>query len=474
MSTRIAFKIIAVLALVIACSTERSTTPNTNQPPETHLFLRLSDSLQYPGETVSMQVLHWYGDDPDGEVVGYEWCWDDTSAWDYTVEVMDTFFVPIRVAHDTFTFYIRAVDNDSLRDPSPDHVAFPIRNSPPEVEFPIDFTQRYSREIYTCFSYFTIGWTGTDPDGNETITHYEWYLADSSFFPDSSDIDTLSWNHLDSLATRKVFNDLTPGSYRFFLRCQDVAGAYSEIVFYPDTIDGVWNVKEPVGEALLIDDNIYFFATDSANFNEALSRVYGEGNYSTWNVTQRISYYPQDIFATLSLFDKVVWNGSSYPHFLEAQSALTNYLADGGHLLISSTHAGADSTIYPFLPIDSVVTDYISRVFTVTLPDTSHASYDFDIPPGYPDSLKSPHPLSYSYGFDPGPPSGLIPEEYHDEYPAQALYVYGQDTVAARFPPYTVDQPQSAQIIYFSMYFFDCVENDGFYDLMETILTEEF
>ena len=176
----------------------------------------------------------------------------------------------------------------------------------------------------------------------------------------------------------------------------------------------------------------------------------------------------------MSLFDIVVWNGSSYPHFLEAQTALTNYLADGGKLLISSTHANQDTTIYPFLPIDSVLTDAISRVFTITLPDTSSPSYPFDIPPGYPDTLRSPHPLSYSYGFDPGPPSGIIPEEFHDDFPAQPIYVYNQDTVAARFPAYTAADPQEARVIYFSMYFFDCIEDDGFYDLMETILTEEF
>lgn len=475
---------IAIFGAVLTCSTEKSTTPNPNMPPDTHLYLRLGFtdryldySQSYLGETVSMQILHWYGDDSDGEVEGFEWSWDVKAGWNYTTAFMDTFYVPIRVAQDTFTFYIRAIDNMGLKDPTPDYMAFPIRNSPPEVSFPIDFVQRYSREVYTCFSHFTIGWSGSDLDGDITITQYEWYLADSSFFPDSTDIDTMSWNYLDSLATSKVFDDLAPGSYRFFLRCRDVAGAYSDIVFYPDTVDGVWNVKEPVGSVLLVDDNIYFFTSDSVNFNQALTNVYGAGNYSTWNITDRISYYPQDILATLMLFDIVVWNGSSYPHFRESQTALTEYLAEGGHLLISTTHAGQDSTIYPFLPVDSVITETISRVFTVTIPDTTDTLlYEFTIPPGYPDTLRSPQPLSYSYGFATGPPPGLIPEEYRDDYPAQAIYVFGQDTVAARYPPYADDDGnvQSAQIIYFSMYFFDCIVNDGFYDLMDIILTEEF
>ena len=72
-SLRAGFFIVIALGLVLACSTERSVSPDANMPPETHLFLQLSDSIQYPGETVSMQVLHWYGDDPDGEVAGFEW-----------------------------------------------------------------------------------------------------------------------------------------------------------------------------------------------------------------------------------------------------------------------------------------------------------------------------------------------------------------------------------------------------------------
>ena len=105
------FILLFVLGFIYSCSTERSTSSTGNLPPETHLFLRLSDSVQYPGETTSRQVLHWYGDDPDGEVVGFEWRWEQDSSWTYTTESVDTFFVPIRVAQDTFTFYIRAIDD---------------------------------------------------------------------------------------------------------------------------------------------------------------------------------------------------------------------------------------------------------------------------------------------------------------------------------------------------------------------------
>lgn len=468
--------VVAAMALALSCDTERSLTPNANQPPETHLFLHFSDTLHLPGETTSMQVLHWYGDDADGEVVSFEWTWDDTSSWIGTTLVTDTFYVPITVPQDTFTFYIRAVDNSGLKDPTPDHISFPIRNSPPSVILPIDFTQRYGRTVYNCFSYFSIGWSGSDPDNDATITGYYWYLADSSFAPwdsittdsiwwNQTTLDTMSWGRLDSLVSLKIFNNLEPGSYRFFLRCRDVADAYSSIVFYPDNVAGAaWNVMPVQGNVLYIDDNNYFFPTDSTNINGSLSDIYGEGNYSSWNVTARISFYPRDIENTLKLFDIVVWNGSSYPHFRESVEPITSYLAAGGHLLAFSTQARADTTIYPFLPMDSVTTTSIARIFNL---------YKFDSAPDtYPDTLISPAPLSYSYAFRPAPPSGLLPQ------PTEPLYYCVQDndtlTIAARYPAHGQSQWIPAQVVYFSLYVFDCNQNNRFYDLMRLILTQEF
>jgi len=466
------------LGLLMSCTTNRSLQPNTNHPPETHLFLQFSDTLQYPGETTSMQVLHWYGDDPDGEVVGFEWAWDDTSQWTFTTDVDDTFFVPITVPQDTFTFYVRAIDDKGLKDPAPDFLSFPIRNSPPTVSFPLDFIQRYSRTTYDCFSYFSINWSSSDLDGDVTITGYDWYLADSSFHPwvvlpdgaawDSVTIDTMTWNHLDSLTTIKFFDDLHPGSYRFFLRCRDVADAYSNIVFYPDTVAGsAWNVMPVVGTVLFVDDDRNAPMLDSI-IPVTLRMIYPDG-FSTWNVIDRISYSPRDIEETLKLFDKVVWHGGSRPHFKEAADAIASFVGAGGNLLAFSTQARDDTTIYPFLPIHDIDTVQVGRAFKIIKVPGVGADYpdtlwSLSSDPRYPS-----WPLGRSYGFTPGPPSGLIPR------PAQALYTQAADaypniidTVAARFPAW----PEPADIVYFSMELFACQEQ--FYDLLSFILEEEF
>lgn len=461
---------ILILTLVFACSTERTLKPNANLPPETHLYLQFSDTLQLPGVSTSMQVLYWYGDDADGSVAGFEWTWDDTSAWTYTTDVMDTFYVPIRVPLDTFTFYIRAIDNAGMKDPTPSHISFPIRNSNPTVAFPVDFVRNFSTVTYKCFSYFSISWRGSDPDGDATITGYDWYFADSSFEPaltDTSVWNNLAWNHLDSLATLEIFNDLQPGSYRFYIRCKDVAGAHSPIISYPgvDSLGhalGSFRVMPKNGTVLFVDDDRYATISDSI-INTALDEVCGPDGYSIWNTIDRISYYPRDIEQTLRLFDKVIWHGGSYPHFRQASDAISNYLGAGGHLLAISAYNENDTTIYPFLPLDSMT---VRNILYRSMSVSRAVGVDTTL---YPAVLSTPRgqPLFFSIGFRPAAPAALLPRPVEPLY-WQMTSDHDSAIVAARFPA----APDEAQVIYFSMHLYDCT--DQFIDLMRNILTREF
>jgi hypothetical protein len=469
-------------ALLLACSTDRTTGNLANIPPETHLYLVFADTLQLPGESTSMQVLHWYGDDPDGEVVGYEYRWNYDSSWIFTTDVTDTFFVPIRVPVDTFTFSVRAVDNSGLRDETPAHLSFPIINSHPTVIFPVAFTQNYSHTVYNCFSYFSINWSGSDPDGDATITGYYLYLADSSFhvpidsvhngrrYWNRDELDAINWERVDSLTTIKVFNDLQPGSYRFFLRCRDVADAYSDPIIYPDT-DGAWNVKPVVGSVLFIDDDRYAPSNIDIDIDSSLTHIYGPNNYSTWVAYNGMSYNPRDIEETLKLFPVVVWHGGSYPHFRTSGDAINRYIASGGHLLAFSTQRyEGDTTIYPFMPIDTFTTPRIGRSFTlVRVPGA---------PGGYPDTLSSnvpgfpSYPLSKSSGFRPGSPAGLLPGTFEALYTQRADFNPSQvDTVAARYPASNGGTVR-AQVIYFSAELYLCSARFG--ELLSYILQQEF
>jgi hypothetical protein len=471
---------LTLAAAFFACSTDRTTGTMANIPPETHLYLVFADTLQLPRESTSMQVLHWYGDDPDGEVVGYEYRWNYDTSWTFTTDVTDTFFVPIRVPLDTFTFAVRAVDNAGLRDQTPAHLSFPVINSRPTVSFPISFVQNYSHVVYTCFKYFSINWTGSDPDGDATITGYYWYLADSSFhvpidsvhngrrYWNREELDAMPWERLDSTRSSIAFDSLQPGSYRFFMRCRDVADAYSDPIMYPDT-DGAWNVLPARGSVLFVDDDRYASNIDE-DIDSSLTHIYGADNYSTWVTINRVSYNPRDIEETLKLFPVVLWHGGSYPHFREASDAITGYVASGGHLLVFATGRNAgDTVIYPFMPVDTFTTPRMDRSFTlIRVPGA---------PYGYPDTLLSNvpwpgYPLGKSSGFRPGSPPGLLPGAVEALYTQTAVFNPSQvDTVAARYPASNGGTVR-AQVIYFAAEVYLCAA--GFEELMSYILQEEF
>jgi hypothetical protein len=472
---------LALAAVFFACSTDRTTSALGNLPPETHLYLVFADTLQLPRETTSMQILHWYGDDPDGEVVGYEYRWNYDTTWTFTTDVTDTFFVPIRVPLDTFTFAVRAIDNTGMRDETPAHLSFPVVNSHPTVSFPIAFVQGYSHTIYNCFSYFSVNWSGSDPDGDATITGYYWYLADGSFqvpidsvrsgrrYWNQEALNAIDWQRLDSTRSSIAFDSLQPGSYRFFMRCRDVADAYSDPIIYPDT-DGAWNVLPVVGSVLFIDDDRYASAIDTVIPN-SLSAIYGPGNFSTWVAYNGMSYNPSDIEETLKLYPMVIWHGGSYPHFRTASDAITKYVGAGGHLLAFSTQRyEGDTTVYPFMPVDTFTTARVGRSFTLLRVPGA--------PAGYPDTLSSnvpgypSYPLSKSSGFRPGSPSGLIPGTFEALYTQRADFNPTQvDTVAARYPASNGGAVR-AQVIYFSAELYLCSARFG--ELLSYVLEQEF
>ena len=76
--------LLILLFFLVMCDTnpfhpDKESQPVDNQPPETYLFLFLptdstagQDSLVAPGiaTTPSKQIIHWWGEDKDGQVVG--------------------------------------------------------------------------------------------------------------------------------------------------------------------------------------------------------------------------------------------------------------------------------------------------------------------------------------------------------------------------------------------------------------------
>jgi len=108
---------VAVVALAMAGGCDWFNDPSQiNLPPDTTIT-SCPSPLVPPGDDVTIE---WEGSDPDGQVVDYQWTFDDTLGGT-TVETSMLFE---EVEEGTHTFTVASVDNDGEVDASPAECAF--------------------------------------------------------------------------------------------------------------------------------------------------------------------------------------------------------------------------------------------------------------------------------------------------------------------------------------------------------------
>jgi len=357
-----------------------------NIPPETYLFLFFKNDtliqtdtiyneldtlivqdtvIQMLDTTSSKQIIHWWGEDPDGEVIGYYYKWNFQDTFTFTTKESDTFYVPIRSAYDVFEFYVKAVDNDSSVDLTPAKIVLPVFNSPPHVEFRLNSNPQAPEGNPNVVAYTfptrTFVWDATDPDGNNTITEILWALD-----------DTTEWNVIKRdedgyLPDQLTLTDIEPGYHTFYLKVRDIASAESEVIMFPDTTDdevpNYWCVKPVLGEVLLVDDfaQDQQYKTTQKYYRRILSEVLDdtfsvwEIGSSSWNVQNSLPYTQIDIEANLNYFKKVIWfSHLGRPHISQAGLAITKYIAKGGKIFITNANEEVPDTTWTFTDIDSV------------------------------------------------------------------------------------------------------------------------
>ena len=263
------------LALLVLAGCSKTGVLAPDLPPETIVF------VTGPVDTVGHIVhLHWLGNDPDGEVVGYEFKWIyetggqpagyDSSLWTSTARTDSTFTVYTPAGYSMPTFVVRAVDNAGNVDPTPARETFQFRNAPPQVALagnpPVPAT---------TFPVVTIRWTSSDPDGNIANAHYLIWLDANSATPQMAPAGN------QFTLTPDFFKDpggaFVAGPHTVHVLAVDDGGAAS----LPDS--ATWNVTLPVGEVLLVDEVPSSFATASAidgMYRNALTRQLGAGQYS--------------------------------------------------------------------------------------------------------------------------------------------------------------------------------------------------
>jgi hypothetical protein len=254
----VCFAIILISAgiIFISCTEEITGNLTQNKPPETSVFVQ-ADSLNL---TLSLQTIYWDGRDEDGFVIGFYYTWEENPQpgdWIWTTKRSETFPLQISGTDTTYTFRVKAVDNDSIEDPTPAEQVFPIKNSHPEISW-----TSLSQIPDTTFTIAAFSWNASDLDGDTTIALFEYSLD-----------DTLNWNTIEGFRRRLILNadsGLTVGDHSFFIRAVDVAGAKSPIIKMPENPNANWHVQAPRGRYLLIDD--FEDESSSNNFPDAFYR----------------------------------------------------------------------------------------------------------------------------------------------------------------------------------------------------------
>ncbi|MBL7073951.1 fibronectin type III domain-containing protein [candidate division KSB1 bacterium] len=353
-----------IFTALFGCSRRIADSPYENQPPETHVFLDPDSSLN---STSSIQVIYWSGDDKDGLVKGFYYIWEGgaiDSEWVWTTENSDTFHLRFLGDSALFTFRIKAMDDDLLTDPTPAQLVFPVHNTLPEIKFPplCDVPET----TFTVASFF---WEGHDFDGEETIQKYQYVLEDTS--NPSLYVDILPDT---TFVTLTEADGLTPNqSHVFYVRAVDLAGAASPFIRMPRDTNGVWYVREPKGDYLIIDD--YKTEDGSGEFYRSLlDSLVGPGNYSVWDIKRDedgtggpdlLPYFPyseQIVFnftESIKLFDRIMWYADDDPNLSLAKGGLPQFKASGGKVLFTTafsenfTNLGNLSV---FSPVDSMGT----------------------------------------------------------------------------------------------------------------------
>jgi hypothetical protein len=337
--------------LFSACNDRVTDALKQNQPPETHLFLQPDSQL---ATSTSRQILHWWGDDPDGRVVGFVYTFDSKAPeitewkagasdpfWTFTESNKDTFALRFGGQDTAFVFRIKAVDDQDAADPTSASQRFPVQNSPPIVNFAT------GTEIPdTTFTVATFAWIGSDLDGDNTIARYEYVL----------DNPNAAWTSLAATTTNLTLRQsdgLAPGRHILYLRAIDIAGTSSAIVRMPSSGDG-WVVIPPVGRYLVIDD---FLAESAATtfYRTVLDTLVR--NYSVLRIKDKTAPLRVLFQETLSLFDRVIWYADSQPNLELAGIVLPAFTSRGGKVIFSTLFTqffSQQGDPLAFSPVDSV------------------------------------------------------------------------------------------------------------------------
>lgn len=340
--------------IITSCKKEEFAGDATaNLLPETHM---LADTIQRSGDNrYRTQVLvQWWGNDADGFVTGYEVSLDGIN-WFFTTRQDSVFSLSLPAGKDTFDFpfYVRAIDNAGAKDLTPATLAYPVKNSAPDVRFIFasGTPGSPSRNPSKTFPVLRYSWEGSDPDGEDNIDHYELFLNDTTAAPyvlpaNASAVTFVGKNFAGAVTDCDVFiNNATVAlslpatgmklnEYNtVYIRSVDKVNAKSVFKATP----AVW-VKKPASDVLVVNAFINTFTKNTVQ-NFYLSNMVNVGVtvFDTLQATEQVannytelSTDPLTQSRVFALFKKILWFSDDADFSLSlAQKSTTEFFAKG-------------------------------------------------------------------------------------------------------------------------------------------------
>lgn len=349
---------------------------NPNQPPSTVLF------VNGPVDTVNHVVrLYWYGTDVDGDVVGYEWRFENPAApadtaWRFTTSTDSSFTIQTPAGFTDPVFSVRAVDESGLRDPAPPRQRFLIRNLPPTVRL----TSR-PNPTDTTFASVSVTWSANDPDGDAAGMRFLVWLNGREATPEltSSTSFTMPSDRFAVPTTGPL------GTVRkLYVRAIDAGGMAGPL----DSCQ--WVVRRPVtgtrARLLIVDDvprtvpSNLRFDTLYTNSCQRVGLTADQYTVLRLDTTQPFRS-AQDFAQTFKLFEAVVWYRGQEITFSTllrtGESGISDYLRSGGRFYLDGLYLFEGRNATGPLSEDFVRTHLGSRglrgafTSTTTFADTS-------------------------------------------------------------------------------------------------------
>lgn len=381
------FLLLLFFTLFFSCKKDFEGTRNAAEYPETYMVVDSvhRDTANYLITTVQ---AYWWGNATRGFITGYEVSTDGMQTWKFTKLQRGTFLLnlPSGVKKGDISVYVRAIDNNGMKDPTPAQMIFPVKNTAPRAT--LDFSNPTPDASFPVIKF---NWISSDIDGTADIDHYELVLNDLSdtntYFRIPGSVIDLTVNDTTSavsvrIEAQKVNNQFTsncsvytgikasplPGSLPgmkfdsvnvLFIRVVDKTGNVSAWV--KDSL----LVRKPVSDVLLINclysnasiiQNFYLtnlakplVGINTVEVLRGVNSLNGNSELYTDALTQQ---------RTFNLFKKIMWLTDDPNTLATAQLTTSEFFNAGGRMYIFSQFGDdypVNAQVLNFTPIQSLV-----------------------------------------------------------------------------------------------------------------------